>query len=360
MLRNAAHQTAMTHEAKTGKGQGGNASPGFRLRDIGLLGMVLFLALSSWLLPERKWSGFARRFATRRLRRSPDLDQHELATIQVVVGDKPSSWIEKTFRPAWLGHKYLGWMQLLACWRPKRWRPKPQLVGQEHLDAALARGRGVVLFTANFAYQDLMAKAALAGAGYKLSLLARDGHGFSESKLSRWFLNPFYTWIEGRFLHERLVFSGDRTKKVNGLIRARLRDNRPVMVLVTPLGRKVSTLPFLHGQIRIATGALNFACETGAAVLPVFTLQKPDGQFVTVVEPDLEQPLYLPRHETIKAMLQDFVPRLELYVAQYPDQFAFPSSGRHGDALIEPKSPETAKPRAPSPGEAKIAALVRS
>lgn len=359
MIRNSAQQMVLFDQQSTKNTP--TTEPIYRVqaRDIGMAGLVLFLGLASWVLPEKRWPALARSLATRRLRRSTGFDRNELATIQVIVGDKPSTWIEQTFRPEWLAHKYHSWMQLLACYRPRRWQPRPKLIGQEHLDAALADGRGAILFTANFAYQDLMAKAALAGAGYQLSHLSRDSHGFIEGKLSRWLLNPIYTCIERRFLKERLVFSGNRTKKVNGMIRARLRNNQPVMVLVTPLGRRVAILPFLHGQIRIATGALNFACETGAAVLSVFTVRKPDGLIETIVEPALDRPAYRSRGETIETMLQDYVPRLEMYVAQYPDQFAFPSSSQHGEALIEPSTFPAPQHRKKTPAHKKrVAELV--
>ncbi|MGI9449685.1 MAG: lysophospholipid acyltransferase family protein [Geminicoccaceae bacterium] len=349
MIRTSAHQLAPRDQQKTSDMPITEPASWLQARDIAMAGLVLFLGFGSWVLPEKTWPTLARKLAARRVRRSSNFDTNELATVKVIVGDRSPSWIEQTFRPAWLAHKYHSWMQLLACYRPRNWQPSPDLIGRARLDAALTEGRGAILFTANFAYQDLMAKAAFAGAGYQINHLARDGHGFIESRLSRWLLNPIYTAIERRFLKEHLVFSGDRTKKVNAVIKAKLRDNELVMVLVTPLGRRITTLPFLHGQIRIATGALNFACETGAPVLPVFTVRKPDGVIETIVEPALERPKYRSRSETIETMLQDYVPRLEMYVAQYPDQFAFPSSSQHGEALIEPKTLPTKERKKPVP-----------
>ncbi len=345
MIRNPAHQMVLLDQQIADKASTRVSPPWVQARDIGIAGLVLLLGLACWILPERKWPNLARRLAARRLRGNPGLDEDELATFRVVVGNQSPSWIGQTFRQEWLAHKYHSWMQLLACYRPRSWRPRPKLIGHHHLDVALAEGQGVILFTANFAYQDLMAKAALAGAGYRLNYLARDSHGFFESLVCRKLFNWIYTSIEQRFLNERMVFSGNKTKNVNGMIKAKLRDNQPVMVLVTPLGRRVATLPFLFGRIRIATGALSFACETGAAVLPVFTIQMPDGTIETIVEPALSCPEKSSRGETIDAMLHDYVPRLEMYVAQHPDQFSFPSSNQHGEALIEPWLPSARQHR---------------
>lgn len=315
-----------------------DAVPWLQRRDLLVVVLVLVLWLITLVLPERRWPASAHWLARRRLGGSAKLTGDELRTVEVVVGKGKgkAAWIESHFRRDWLAHKYLSWIQLLAGYRPWRWQPRPRLVGRHHLNEALQRKKGVILLTANFAYKDLMTKAALAKAGYWASHLVRDSHGFAESRLGRRLLNPVYAGIERRYLRERLVFSGTNTKGVNAMIRAQLRENRPILVTVTPLGRRIEALPFLHGRIKIATGALNFACEAGAEVLPIFAIRKPDGTVETIIEPPLERPVGVTRGETIRAMLEDYVPRLETYAAQYPEQFAFPTSDRHGRTLIEP------------------------
>ncbi|MDH3664348.1 MAG: hypothetical protein OEU92_30775, partial [Alphaproteobacteria bacterium] len=239
------------------------AVPWIQGRDLFVAALVLGLGLVAMLRPEKRWEGWARWLARRRLAASSKLSGDELETVKVVVGhgEDKEAWIEDSFRRDWLAHKYLSWIQLLACYRPWRWRPGVKLIGRQHLESALAQGRGVILLTANFAYKDLMTKAALADAGHWACHLVRDSHGFAESRLGRRLLNPIYARIERRFLRERLVFSGNKTKDVNEMIRSRLRENRPILVTVTPLGRRVSKMPFLHGRIKIATGALKFASE---------------------------------------------------------------------------------------------------
>lgn len=317
-------------------------------RDILAATLVMILWLMSLCLPQKYWRRMAFGLAHLRLACSAKLSEDELETIKAVVGpgEGKAAWIEESFRQNWLGHKFLSWMMILACYRPWRWQPRPKLIGRQHLDAALVHGRGAILLNANFVYKDLMAKAALSSAGFQASHLLRDTHGFAGSRLGKTLLNPIYTGIERRFLRERLVFSGSQTGEINQLIRSRLRGNHPILVTVTPLGRRTSTLPFLHGRIKIATGALNFACEAGAEVLPVFTIQKPNGDFETIIEHPLTRPSKAAHSEAIKAMLDDYLPRLETYVAQYPDQFGFPTSNHQGEAMIEPW-PDSAQPQPP-------------
>lgn len=331
---------AVTHGLPPASISAEDAVPWLRGRDLFVIMLMVTFWFISFFAPERRWADLARWLARRRLANSAGLTADELETVKVIVGHGKGKdiWIEKTFRHDWLAHKYLSWIQLLACYRPWRWEPRPRLIGKQYLDEALGRKRGVVLLTANFAYKDLMTKAALAKAGIWASHLSRDSHGFADSRIGKALLNPIYVGIERRYLRDRLVFTGTDTGAVNKRILSSLQGNRPLLVTVTPLGRRTSRLPFLHGWIKIATGALNFACEADASVLPVFTIQKPDGSIETIIEHPLVRPARGSHAGMIDAMLDDYVPRLETYVAQYPEQFSFPTSDRHGRALIEPKS----------------------
>jgi lauroyl/myristoyl acyltransferase len=309
-----------------------------------LAGLIAALAAASLALPARRWPEFAARLARLRAAKRGLLTADERAMIAVVAGERPAGWADEVFWPSMLAHKYLSWMQILACHTRRTWRPGTRLIGREHVDLALEGGRGVVLFTATFAYKDLMAKAALADAGYALSHVSRDTHGFSGTRFGKRWLNPIYTSVEQRFLHERLVFSGSNTKEVSAAVRDRLQRNRPVMITVTPLGRQVATRPFLGGQIHIATGGLSFACEQDTPVLPVFSLRQADGEVTTFVGSALQQPQGASLGARIDALLDDYVPRLESHVRRHPDQFSFPLTERSGVLLLSPARPRPSVP----------------
>ena len=310
--------------------------------DVILSGVISVLLAASWVLPERRWPAFSQRLARFRTGLRGSLSDEELSTIRVIVGDKPTAWISDEFWPTSLAHKYLSWMQILACHPPRRWKPKSRLVGKEHIDRALAKGRGALLLNAGFAYRDLMAKAAMAAAGHPGHQLSMDTHGFSRTRFGKRWLNPIYTSVEQRFLNERMVFSENNTGEIVERIRERLRQNKPVIAAVTPLGQRVAKRPFLHGSIHIATGGMNLACENGAPVLPIFTLREADGRISTLVGAALDEPEVGDRAQRIEAMLDDYVPRLERYVSRYPSQFLFPLTGRSGKPLISPAAGKAA------------------
>lgn len=127
-------------------------APWLKGRDILATALVIILWLMSLCLPERYWRNMVFWLARQRLACSARLSDDELETVKVVVGhgDGKAGWIEESFRPNWLGHKFVIWMMLLACYRPWRCQPQPKLIGRQHLDTALAQSRGTVLLTANF------------------------------------------------------------------------------------------------------------------------------------------------------------------------------------------------------------------
>lgn len=306
-------------------------------RDIGML-MILALLAMGTLLPERQWPAFARRIARWRVGRRGPLGDAELAVIRGLVGNQPSDWIETHYLPDWLGHRYLAWLRILACYPPRSWHPPAVFEGACHLDAALARGRGAILWTATFAHNDLFTKAALAEAGHRAHLLTWPTHGFSASRFGRRFLNPVYLHVEQRFMGDNIVIDDEGTAGAVAEVKRRLARNEIVIIYVVPIGRRLATRPFLNGEINIATGALNLACDTGAAVLPVFTSARPDGRVVTALTEALPMTRDGERALAIERMLEVYLPELEARVHACPEQFAYPLAPTDGQMLIEASS----------------------
>jgi len=309
-------------------------------RDIGLMVILALLAMGT-LLPERRWPALARRIGHWRADKRGPLDEAELSVIRALVGNRSSNWIETSYLPEWLGRRYFAWLQLLACCPPRAWRPDAELEGQEHLDTALARGRGAILWTTTFAHNDLFTKAALAGSGHHAHLLSRSSHGFSGSRFGRRFLNPVYLYVEQKFLGGNIVIDDHGNAEALAEVKRRLARNELVIIYMVPLGRRLATRSFLHGRINIATGVLNLACETGAAVVPVFTTARAGGRTVTTLTEALPAMAEAGRAAAIEHMLDAFVPALEAWVQAYPEQLAFPLSSADGQMLIEPSDPSS-------------------
>lgn len=197
----------------------------------------------------------------------------------------------------------------------RRWRPEVPLTGREHIDAALAVGRGAILWISPFAFSDLVAKIGLAQAGYKLSHLSRPQHGFSETVVGMATLNRLRTRVEDRYLHDRVPIDVHGEQRSMLALRRIVRNNGVVGITVGAQTRNPHALPFGHGELSISAGAIRLAQITGASLLPVFAVRSGDLDYQVHVE----KPLETAGEDELRA-LEQYADILHQYIKRYPYQ----------------------------------------
>lgn len=212
----------------------------------------------------------------------------------------------------------------MRCHRPGSWQPACRIEGGEHIEAALAEGRGALLWVMPFRYSDLISKIALHRNGYDVSHLSRFNHPGSNTRLGCAFVNPVRTSIEGRHLGERLVIGRD--VRIDGratleVLSDRLAANRLVTITVGTGGRRTLAVPFLDGEFRVATGPAHLALTTGAPILPAFTIAEAPGDFTVTIGAPLDAGAATDDAGRIEGLIRDFAGRLEPFAEQWPDQF---------------------------------------
>ncbi len=146
--------------------------------------------------------------------------------------------------------------------------------GLENLDAALARGHGVIIVTGHFGNWEL-ASALLSVLGYPINVVAREATDafvddvINESRSSRG-ANVFGRWSTRQLL---------RALKSNECV-AILPDQhaKDAPIRLTFLGRPADT----------AGGPATFALRTGAAIVPVFAPRGPDEHINLTICPPLD------------------------------------------------------------------------
>lgn len=306
-------------------------APAIDAKDLGLLGLLPALALLAWATPERAWPVLAARLAGLRLALRGARAAGEVARLEAVIGARPLGMTPAQCWRGQLANNYLAWMLLLRCARRGGWRPAVRLEGAAQIEAALTRGRGGILWVAPFAFSDLLTKLALHQAGYAVSHLSRDSHGFSTTRFGRRLLNPLQTRVERRYVAERLVMTDGRSVGPLRALAARLEHNRLVSITLAATGRRTRRVPFLGGSIEVATGALALAWQTGAPLLPAFTWREAAGGFVTRIETPIAADRALGRDAAMDRMLASYLPLLEAAVLRSPDQFPLPYVATGGD-----------------------------
>lgn len=203
------------------------------------------------------------------------------------------------------------------------WRAPLLLEGREHLDAALAEGRGAILWVAHFSFNALATKKAIHEAGFSVAHLSRPEHGFSKSRFGLRFLNPLRSETELRYLSDRVII--DRTRPASAVLRAQkiLKGNGIISITAGAWeGASIATV-VIHGSLLdLSTGAPGLAAMTGAALLPVVTLRDEgsDAIRVTVGAP-IPVERGRGREDTILSATQTFADRIAPFVKSHPFQW---------------------------------------
>jgi lauroyl/myristoyl acyltransferase len=203
------------------------------------------------------------------------------------------------------------YVQVLRGWT-WRWRPDLQVRGRSHVDAALERGAGAILWVAGFEASDLVVKMALAESGYGVAHVSRPTHGFSASRFGVRFLNPLKKRVEDRCLRGRIVIEGESAVGALREARRRLAMNQVVSITVGDAAAATFAVPLLGGTLAVATGPAGLALRTGAALLPVFSHRERSGTRTVTVGAPLNA-------ASVETVLVRFAAALEGAVLAHPD-----------------------------------------
>ena len=276
-----------------------------------------------WSLPEKYYPAVAHMFAkfvALFVRRHAQTVCRNRAS----VGDRIPPEKTNPFYIRYLMNLILARFFLLRCHHPSGWHPEVNVEGCKHIEKALTLGKGVILWVAPFRFSSLVTKIAIRREGFKVSHLSSYAHPGSRTAIGCAMLNPICTKIECRHLAERVII--DRNGMVGrasplDALSSRLQENKVVSVTVLPEGRRRVKVPFLDGQICLATGPAYLAIKSSTPILPVFTLRHSTGEFSTIVGSELRGNPNKKLDSQIDEMLVDFSARLEGYVLRWPDQF---------------------------------------
>ena len=185
------------------------------------------------------------------------------------------------------------------------------VVGREHLDAALAKGNGIMVYSAHLG-NFLLLGCRIALEGFPTFVLVnqpRDGR-FAEL-MDDYRLRVRHQTIHARPRHHALRELTDV-----------LRRNQ-VAVIVADEFRKGGGIPVsLFGKTVIARrGAVTLALRTGAAVIPACLLRQSDDSLKLVIEPEMELNRTTRDAKAIRENTITMTQWLERMVRAYPDQW---------------------------------------
>jgi KDO2-lipid IV(A) lauroyltransferase len=194
----------------------------------------------------------------------------------------------------------------LAWWASKpRIAKLTELEGQEHLQAALARGRGAILLSAHFTTLEIGGRVLCDRLPESVNIMYR----------------PTGNVVLERFLARNRSHQAKRAiprDDIRTLISS-LKNNEPVWYAPDQAYRKkgAEMVPFFGIPAATNTATSRLARMTGAAVLPYFQERLPNGRFRMVIHPMLEN---FPSDDPV-ADARRFNEYIEAQVRRTPEQY---------------------------------------
>jgi lauroyl/myristoyl acyltransferase len=287
-------------------------------RDVGMSARIGVAALTSWVVPEPAWLPLARAIGRIQVRAGSGGRASATPFDETLAGPGRPAASFAVERIA-SGHASRLW-GLREYVRRRRDFPI-KVVGMAVVEEAVANGAGAILWVGRFTWASIITKMGLAGAGLAVTHLSRPTHGFATSPFAIRRLNPIWTRIEERFLHERIVMEAGAETAALRTLRERLEANRVVSISVGHEGARVVTVPFLGGTLQLATGPASLAAASGAPLLPVFTVAEGDLGFRVEIERPLEVPADEAREDREQRVAEGYAARLEPWVRRFPGQW---------------------------------------
>jgi lauroyl/myristoyl acyltransferase len=319
----------------------------FSIRDVGLIAKLPLSAAIATIVPPDRWAQLTDFLIRTYGRASPAAVRDAAALLQRHLD--PAQLVQPVDDVArsYLRNIRLDNLGTLRSHDPRGWPIRNRLEGFEHLRKAQVSAEGVLLWVAPFIFAGLVAKRALHEAGVALHQLSTSTHGTSSrSRFGVGYLRNIRVSVENRHLKERVTIPLDGS--LHGPLRrltTLLKEGEVVSVTIGSMGNQPAKVPFLRGQIRIATGVPSLALRSRAAILPVVTVRTAANTFTTFIEPPLATAGSGSTPSRRDGLVRELAARLEPFALQWPDQVCW----HHG--LFGPGKPSQQGPAEADPSD---------
>ncbi len=217
---------------------------------------------------------------------------------------------------------------LMSSLSPEAIRRLVRPEGAEHLDRALANGKGVIVVTAHVSNWDILAAAA-AIHGYPVNAVT--------NQLRSSGLNDLVMASRERIGMRMIPIASGSLRRI---LKALARNE--VVALVCDLYRGDSgvLVNFFNRPATLPAGPAAIALKTGAPLVPVWVRRERDNRYVAEVEAPLEVSRTGDYAHDVQVTTERIVQFFERIIRRTPDQwFVFLPMWRSTGASAEPESP---------------------
>ena len=199
------------------------------------------------------------------------------------------------------------------------------VVGSPHLEAARARGRGVILWGMSFC-ETLVVKIGLQRSGVAVVHLSTANHGaaWPPTRLGLRLVAPLYTAAETPYLAERVVIPPNRSLGYMHALMDRLAANCCVSIAGDGVAQRQNVAARVLGRdAHFAPGAPGLAWKMGSALLPLHVVREAPLRYRVVIDGEIAVDRNLGKSAFIDRAVGEFARRLERRVLEHPADWAW-------------------------------------
>lgn len=187
-------------------------------------------------------------------------------------------------------------------------RDRLTISGENHIEQARRKGRGVILITGHFGYWELLG-ATVASLGHPITVVAKDLHNPAVNRLI----------LAAR---ERLGMGVTNMSSAAASILRALRRNECVGLLADQdAGPDGVFIDFLGSPASTYQGPALFALRTGAAIIPCFIIRSGSEQHRVCFEAPIDVVMSGDDLTDIEQITQTYTNVLAHYILNYPDHW---------------------------------------
>jgi len=203
------------------------------------------------------------------------------------------------------------WIKLTSLSKKEIASLVTESTGFQHVDKALAEGKGVIVLGSHFGNWELLL-AYFIVKGYKGAVVGRRIYFHKYDKFITRLRNRFGTFV---------IYRDESPKKV-------LKVLKEGYVLGILADQDVGSLEgvfvdFFERSAYTPTAPVKLAMTTGASIIPAFMLRRRDNTYKMILEEPIKVDAGGDKEEKIKKYTQAWTQVLEKYVRDYPEQWVW-------------------------------------
>ena len=268
-----------------------------------LIGYAIYLLPRSIVLVIGGWLGtLAYRFASQQRKLAY---KHIQQALDITDERTIKTNVKKCFSN--LGKNMVEFM-LFPRMNPKLLRQYVRFEGVQHVENALAKGKGAIILTGHFGNWELLA-ASISTTVAPLTPIVRE------------LRSPRLNALVSRYREKAGYSTIDRDTGVRQALRC-LRNNN-LLGIVADVDTSVNGVfvDFFGRPAYTPYSPIAFALKTGATILPSFIVRQPDGTHQAIIEPPLTLERCDDKEKELVINTQKYTKVIESYIRKNPEQW---------------------------------------